>query len=57
MTDFGNIVVGVGPPEDFDVQEWHHETPRQAVVAAELEFGIRVSELVERQFKNMGVME
>ncbi len=56
VTDFGDIVAHVGPPEDFGVPDWHHETPTKAVTAAELQYGIRVSESVERQFKLMGVM-
>ncbi len=56
VTDFGDIVAHVGPPESFDGLQWHFATVSDALAAAMTEYGDPTAYLIEEQFKTMGVV-
>ncbi len=56
VTDFGDIVAHVGPPESFDGLQWHFATVSDALSSAMTEYGDPTAYFIEEQFKTMGVM-
>lgn len=56
VTDFGDIVAHVGPPESFDGLQRHYESISEALAAADKKYGDDVANELEEQFKLMGVV-
>ena len=58
LSDFGDIVAHVGPPESFgDFQRHQYDSPDDAVNAAKTVLSEETAADLEDDFKRMGVME
>lgn len=56
VTDFGDILGMVGPPESFDGMQRHFATADEALAAAGTKYDTQTAHHLEQQFKIMGVL-